>query len=101
MKAREYDRIRSKFPHRREQLLKANRSRIEFFGRSIYLGWNPKKNICNKCKKTVELGEIKYTNMHHLEYCIIFPWFGTIELCRRCHNLEHKDKLVKNLYYNH
>jgi hypothetical protein len=104
-RCREYHKIHNKLPHRREadrkrgetehrkkQMRRFSTSKIQFFGRSIYLGWNPKKNICSNCKRSVESGEIKLTSMHHLEYCIIFPWFGTIELCMTCHYSEHRDK---------
>lgn len=60
-----------------------NKLSIMFKGRNIYLGWNPRSGICSKCNKR------KQTNMHHLEYYIIFPWFATVELCLTCHGRSH------------
>jgi hypothetical protein len=60
--------------------------RLNFKGRSIYLGYNPRNGVCTECGKSVQKTEIPYTQMHHRsEYFAIFPWFGTEELCPRCH----------------
>jgi len=62
-----------------------NKRKIEWFGRPIWLGWNPKKGTCSKCMRTIASGSIRNTNMHHLAYYRIFVWFATIEICPSCH----------------
>ena len=59
-----------------------HQKRIRFGSiRRIYLHQNPRKGVCVRCG-----GTTKNTDMHHtLGYFIIFPWFGTKELCDSCH----------------
>lgn len=34
------------------------------------------------------MATIKKIDIHHIEYYIILPWFGTVELCNSCHTSE-------------
>jgi len=65
--------------------------RIKFKGKKVYLGYNPRKGICAKCRKTVASGDIDSTHMHHLQYDENDPAAHTVELCPSCHALEHAD----------
>lgn len=59
---------------------------IIFKGKRILLEENPRKGVCEICKRSVAKGEIKQTNMHHQYYDPKNPLAGTIELCVACHN---------------
>lgn len=63
---------------------------IRFKDKRIPIGYNPRKGMCSKCGKDINTGEINVTHMHHWVYIIIFPWFGTEELCVKCHKQESK-----------
>lgn len=64
----------------------------------IQLKSKPRIGICSRCEKSVERGEIKRTNLHHIQYNLNSPLAFTIELCPSCHMKEHwkssKTKLV-------
>ena len=63
---------------------KYNKNKLAFKDRRILLSYNPRTDICSKCGKYN-----KKTQMHHaIGYYIIFPWYGTIELCPSCHVME-------------
>ena len=64
-----------------------NKLHIQFKKTNVYLGWNPKMYVCSKCKR------FGRTNMHHMLYYVIFPWFATVELCNNCHRQEHIKKV--------
>ena len=49
-------------------------------GESLRIG------TCSHCGRSKEKGEIKVTNLHHIEYDDNSPLAHTIELCVRCHN---------------
>ena len=73
-----------------------NTKTIHFRKKAIYLGWIIRKGICSWCNKkkgeefitTRGKKSIIITDLHHIEYYIIFPWFATIELCNQCHGIE-------------
>jgi len=68
----------------------AQRHKIRFGEKHIYLNFEPRKGVCSECGRSVAKREIAVTNMHHECYLIIFPWFSTKELCVRCHNEKEK-----------
>jgi hypothetical protein len=43
---------------------------------------------CSKCPNNIFDGSCKTTQMHHLIYIRILPWFGREELCPSCHITE-------------
>ena len=79
---REYDKIKSIV--RNPKLLRFKNKQLTLFAL--------RNGICQNCGKNKHLGDIKLTHMHHLEYFIIFPWFGVIELCASCHMKTHRNK---------
>src|SRR4249920_504444 len=57
---------------------------ISWFGRKIYLTFELKRpDCCDFCGK-----KGKKIDSHHLEYFIIFKWFGIVWLCVSCHMAE-------------
>ena len=77
-----------------ERVKEHNTNRISFKGENTPLDHNPRKGICNNCKRTVTSGEIKITNLHHIKYDPNNPLAYTIELCVGCHNSIHSKKKV-------
>jgi hypothetical protein len=67
--------------------------RFRFKDKSISLKSNPRIGYCSWCPNNIHDGSCRLTNMHHIEYYIIFPWFGTVELCVSCHNKETQRQL--------
>ena len=65
-----------------------SKNRITFKGKSILLKFNPRIGICSNCKKSVQKGEIKRTDIHHEKYDELNPLNYTIELCTSCHTKE-------------
>ena len=56
---------------------------LHYRGKQIWLGFNPRKHICQRC------GKRGFTHMHHFaEYHDDDPLRDTIELCRSCHGKE-------------
>lgn len=74
-----------------EQCKRVNRKKIRFKTTRPITSKNPRIGICSKCKRTVESGEIKVTNMHHIKYDESNPLAYTVELCVRCHRGVHKE----------
>lgn len=68
---------------------RGNPKRIRFNGKQVTVDRNIRTDICSNCGKTVESGEIKRTNLHHIEYHDSDPLVNTIELCVSCHRKEH------------
>jgi len=66
---------------------KRNPKHLLFKNRVIVLSYNPRKGVCTQCGRKRGEG-VKSTSIHHIEYFIIFPWFGTVELCNSCHGFE-------------
>ena len=84
---KEYNRT----PERIESNKGYRRKRIAF-GRKkrVFLDSNPRTGQCTQCLRRVGEG-IKVTGMHHAKgYYMIFPWFGIVELCGRCHVHQHR-----------
>jgi hypothetical protein len=50
---------------------------------------NPRSGYCSWCPNNIYDKTCKRTLLHHSYYIRIFPWFGTVELCDRCHINEH------------
>lgn len=70
-------------PNRKKRNDIHNKNRLKFKNIRFLLDWNPRTDICSRCNKFHNK-----TAMHHaLGYYIIFPWYGTIELCPSCHNI--------------
>jgi len=68
---------------------KYNPHRIRFLGKRISLDKNPRTGRCDHCHRSVQRGEIKRTNLHHIQYDLTNELEHTIELCVRCHNEAH------------
>lgn len=66
-----------------------NKRRIIFKGKRLRLKNTPRKGICSKCGRSIAKGELKRTNLHHTKYDPNNPLNHTIELCPRCHRIEH------------
>jgi len=59
--------------------------RIDTNGRQITIKWLQLIGICNFCC-AVKGVNTKKTDWHHQKgFIIIFPWYGIIELCSKCH----------------
>lgn len=60
--------------------------KLRFRQRRVTLTFRPRTGECSQCHRTP-----RKTDMHHAKgYYIIFPWFGTVELCVRCHRRNHR-----------
>ena len=60
-----------------------NHKFVNYRGKHIWLGFDPRKHICQTCGKT------GLTSLHHFaEYHDDDPLRDTIELCRSCHGKE-------------
>lgn len=63
--------------------------KINFCGREMTLSFVPRTGKCSSCGIIIQPG-MRRTHMHHTKgYFIIFPWFGTEEICGRCHRIIH------------
>ena len=63
--------------------------RLRFKYNRILLKYTVRTGYCSLCTNKIHNGSCKRTNIHHLIYITILPWFGTIELCHSCHRKEH------------
>lgn len=63
--------------------------RMKWKGKYIFLDKKPLTKICSVCKKSVDKGEIPYTSYHHTQYDAEHPERHTVEICPKCHKLEH------------
>ena len=68
---------------------KEGAKRIFFLGKSKKLITKRRIGICSNCKRSIQAGEIKQTQLHHTHYDLAIPEANTIELCVRCHRQEH------------
>lgn len=57
--------------------------RIRFKDKRIILKENPRTGICSLCRSQ------GLTHIHHIKYHEDDPLRDTIELCNRCHKIEH------------
>jgi hypothetical protein len=73
----------------RDKILQQDKRKVVFKGKQIMMDFNPRKGICRKCGKKVDI-EIKNTNLHHKKYHEEDILRDTIELCVNCHNKRHK-----------
>lgn len=73
--------------------------RLNYKGKRLFLGINPRTGICTICKKSIHKGEIKRTNLHHLKYDDYNPLNNTIELCPSCHKIEHNGSIISTTKY--
>ena len=84
----------------------------------IWLGWNPRRGVCEACGKTVKKKQITRSNMHHHRYAYTtnqvrknpkLALHHTSELCYPCHRLadairqieeamRKKPEIVKKLF---
>ena len=74
----------------RDYFLLYRRKRLTFRGKRIHMKEIVRQGKCVFCKRTIESGQIKTTNLHHLKYDKNNPSWYTIELCPRCHNMIHR-----------
>ena len=72
---------------------KANERRLTYKGKQVMLDKNPRIGICSECYRSVHTGEIKRTNMHHIEYDDSDVLAHTIELCAACHRKKHRGEM--------
>lgn len=63
----------------------SNKRRMKFKDKIIHLKINPRKGVCQVCLKKV--GEVKRTNIHHIQYHDNDPLKDTVELCNSCHRM--------------
>lgn len=68
-----------------------NSRRLWFRDRVAKLTYVIKSGHCSKCSNNIFDKSCKATHMHHWAYIIIFPWFGTEELCASCHAKQRKN----------
>ena len=69
------------------------KKRLTFKGKRIHTKGIVRTGKCTFCKRTIESGEIKTTNLHHLKYDEKHPSWYTIELCTGCHTNVHRGSL--------
>jgi hypothetical protein len=82
---------RNKTPeHRKKYNQIYSPRRIWFLGESIMLSFEPRKGYCNWCPNNIYDKSTYQTEMHHIAYYRIFPWFATVELCSSCHTSKTK-----------
>jgi hypothetical protein len=62
--------------------------RIQFKNYRIGLKHNIRTGYCSRCPNNIHDGSCKRTSVHHWVYIIILPWFGTEEICNKCHMVE-------------
>ena len=76
-----------------------NKTRITFKDIRIVMGVNLRTGYCSKCTNNIYNRTCKNTVLHHaIDYIIILPWFGTQELCRKCHMRAHKTtRIIRKL----
>jgi hypothetical protein len=73
----------------KEKIREYNCKIYKFKNKSFRLNKNPRIGFCSWCPNNIFDGSCKRTSMHHWVYIIIFPWFGTEEVCNSCHKKEH------------
>lgn len=66
-----------------------NKKMINFKGKKIYLGFNPRTNVCSVCGKKYPDDLDKQTFLHHTEYDESDPLAHTVEVCGGCHSRYH------------
>jgi hypothetical protein len=63
------------------------------FGHLKILGDGPQRTgICSQCDHSIAAGTCHKTDMHHIYYLRICPWFGRVELCHQCHRHAYRDR---------
>ncbi|MCZ6583847.1 MAG: hypothetical protein O6746_02955 [Thaumarchaeota archaeon] len=73
--------------------------RLNYRGIKMTFARDIRKGICSFCKKSVRLGEIKMTALHHIQYDDLEPLAWTVEVCTICHyKLHHPDKHIRKKY---
>jgi hypothetical protein len=65
---------------------------FRFRDRRIHTDLIQRTGRCSQCPNNIFDGSCRRTNMHHWIYLTCLPWFGTQELCNRCHNIIHHAK---------
>jgi hypothetical protein len=77
--------IKRRWKRRNQEFIKHDGKRRLFFkGKTLWLKQH-KLGICKICRRTIESGIIKRTNMHHILYDSNDPLKHTIEVCIRDH----------------
>ena len=66
----------------------AKEKRLQFKDRRLYLRRILRTGYCSWCSNNKLDGSCKRTSLHHLIYITILPWFGTVEICNKCHTKE-------------
>lgn len=73
----------------KEMIQRANKKRLNFKQKTVWLPENPRTGVCSLCHKTGR------TNMHHIQYHEDNPLKDTIELCNACHKNAHRGQKYK------
>jgi len=60
------------------------KSWVSYKGKTVTLNFEPRKGICSICEK-----EDEHTILHHEQYDDNDPLAHTIEVCVKCHGMEH------------
>jgi len=76
-----------------------NKKMINFKGKKIYLGFNPRTNTCSKCGRSYPEELDKQTFLHHTKYDEGNPLAHIIELCASCHVKYHLSLTENNRFW--
>jgi hypothetical protein len=74
-----------KTKHYKEYTAARGRRYMRYGRKTLCMSFRQLSGYCSKCSNNIFDGSCKKTDMHHLFYIIIVPWFGRIELCSTCH----------------
>ncbi|KKL82349.1 hypothetical protein LCGC14_1985620 [marine sediment metagenome] len=82
--------VRKRYGINHPEKIKENNDRTNKFAfryknKTIYLGYNPRKGICQVCSKEGK------TVLHHIKYDDSDPLAHTTEVCYKCHKKIHDD----------
>jgi len=82
--------VRKRYGINHPEKIKENNDRTNKFAfryknKTIYLGYNPRKGICQICSKEGK------TVLHHIKYDDENPLAHTTEVCYKCHKQIHDD----------
>src|SRR5262245_53540311 len=79
-------RISPRYAETRTKSNKTFTPRHYLYAKRCIVGWaRLLTGYCSRCTNNIYDGTCKKTDMHHLFYIVIFPWFGRQELCAACH----------------
>lgn len=65
------------------------RESVFFRDRRVYIGVNPRLNVCSICGRSYPEELSRQTDLHHQYYNPSNPLGGVVELCISCHRMVH------------